>query len=217
MGRAAAVPNLVILALGAIPAGVLGTLVLLARRRRRRYGEPAGRFVTDELDDLAELQTHAQAVAVAAEEAAAAADEAHHRTGDAVQALDLAGWHYLQVRRQAQAAGHPLRLVERAALNAYQRGQLSATELNQVWRYTQATAGGAYREGGIRTEWDNRLNDARQRYEQAAIEVTDVYKQAQVTRTAARVLTEEARVAESHLNDAQRSTSTGLAALFLRE
>lgn len=61
------------------------------------------------------------------------------------------------------------------------------------------------------------MHAARQRYEQAAIEVTDVHKEAQVTTIAARVLAEEAHIAESHLTAAQRSTSTGLAALFLAE
>jgi hypothetical protein len=200
-----------LLTIGSIPAGLLGTLALFVRRRRRRADEPAGRSVTDELDDLEELEAHARAVAAAAEQAVAAADEVHHRAGHAVQVLDLAGWHYRQVRQQAQAAEHPLRLVERAALNAYRRGQLSAAELNRIWQHTQATV------GSVPVEWDSRVHAARQRYEQAAIEVTDVHREAQVTTIAARVLAEEAHVAESHLTAAQRSTSTGLAALFLAE
>jgi hypothetical protein len=155
-------------------------------------------------------------VAAAAEQAVAAAEEAHHRTGDAVQVLDLAGWHYRQVRQQAQAAEHPSRLVERAALNAYRRGQLSVAELDRIWQHTRTTAGSrAYQPGAA--EWDDRVCAARQRYEQAAVDVTDVHKQAQVTTIAARVLTEEAHVAQSHLSAARRSTSTGLAALFLAE
>ena len=98
--------DVLLLTIGSIPAGLLGTLALLARRRRRRSGEPAGRSVADELDDLEE---------------------------------------------------------------------------------------------------------------QAAIEVTDVHKEAQVTTIAARVLAEEAHVAESHLTAARRSASTGLAALFLTQ
>jgi hypothetical protein len=207
-----------LLTIGSIPAGLLGALVLLARRRRGRAGEPAGRSVTDELDDLAELEAHARAVAAAAEQAVAAADEAHHRAGHAVQVLDLAGWHYRQLRQRAQAAEHPLRLVERAALNAYRHGQLSAPELNRIWQHTQATAGGGSAGAdGVPVEWDSRMHAARQRYEQAAIEVTDVHKQAQVSTIAARVLAEEAHVAKSHLTAARRSTSTGLTALFLAE
>ena len=204
-----------LLTIGSIPAGLLGTLALLARRRRRRAGEPAGRSIADELDDLEELEAHARSVAAAAEQAVVAADEAHHRAGHAVQVLDLAGWDYRQVRQQAQAAEHPLRLVERAALNAYRRGQLSAAELNRIWQHMQATVG-TCRADGV-PGWDNRVHAARQRYEQAAIEVTDVHKEAQVTTIAARVLAEEAHVAESHLTAARRSTSTGLAALFLAE
>lgn len=204
-----------LLTIGSIPAGLLATLALLARRR---VGEPAGQSITDELEDLEELQAHARAVAAAAEQAVAAADEAHHRAGHAVQVLDLAGWHYRQVRQQAQAAQHPLRLVERAALNAYQRGQLSVAELNRIWQHTQATAGsGTCRTNGTVADWDSRVHAARQRYEQAAIEVTDVHKEAQITTIAARVLAEEAHVAESHLTAAQRSRSTGLATLFLTE
>lgn len=212
-------PMYLLLAAGSIPLGLLATLALLARRRRRQAAGPAGRSVTDELDDLEELRIHASRVAAAAEQAVAAADEVHHRAGRAVQVLDQAGSHYRRVRQQAQAAeGDPLRLVERAALNAYRRGQLSAAELNRIWQHTKATPGpgiGHADEGPA--EWDSRLDIARQRYEQAAIEVTDVHKEAQVTTTAARVLAEEAHVAESHLTAAQRSTSTGLAAFFLTE
>jgi hypothetical protein len=173
------VPMYLLLTIGSIPAGLLATLALLARRRRRRVGEPAGQSVTDELDNLEELQAHARAVAAAAEQAVAAADEAHHRAGHAVQVFDLAGWQYRQVRQQAQAAEHPLRLVERAALNAYQRGQLSTAELNRIWQHTQATAGsGTCRANGTPVQWDSRVHAARQRYEQAAIEVTDVHKKA---------------------------------------
>ncbi|RSM61635.1 hypothetical protein DMB66_24255 [Actinoplanes sp. ATCC 53533] len=208
----------VLLTIGSIPAGLLGTLALLARRRRRQAGEPAGRSVTDELDNLEELEVHARAVAVAAKQAVAAADEAHHRAGHAVRVLDLAGSHYRQLRQQAQVPEHPLRLVERAAVNAYRHGQLSAAELNRIWQHTQATAGsGTHGADSMPVEWDSRMHAARQRYEQAAIEVTDVHKQAQVTTIAARVLAEEARAAEAHLTAAQRSTSTGLAALFLAE
>ncbi len=211
-------PMYLLLAIGSIPACVLGTLALVTRRRHRRAGEPAGLTVTDELDDLEELAAHARAVAAAAEQAVAAADEAHHRAGDAVQVLDQAGWHYRQVRQQAQAAEHPVRLVEQAALHAYRRGQLSAAELNRIWQHTQTTAGsGTGHADGVPVGWDSRVHAARQRYEQAAIEVTDVHKHAQVTTIAARVLAEEAHVAESHLTAAQRSTSTGLAALFRAE
>jgi hypothetical protein len=178
-------------------------------RRFRQLNQAA------ELDNLEELQAHARAVAAAAEQAVAAVDEAHHRAGHAVQVLDVAGWRYRQIRQQAQAT-EPLRLVERAALNAYLRGQLSAAELNRIWQHTQATAGsGTYRANGTPVQWDRRVHAARQRYEQAAIEVTDVHKKAQVTTIAARVLAEEAHVAQSHLTAAQHSTSTGLAALFL--
>jgi hypothetical protein len=204
-----------LLTIGSISAGLLATLALLARRRG---GEPAERSVAAELDDLEELRAHARAVGAAAQQVVAAADEAYHRAGDAAHALDLAGWHYRQARQQAQAAEHPLRLVERAALNAYRRGQLSAAQLNRIWRHTQATAGsGPCRADGVPVEWDSRVHAARQRYEQAAIEVADVHKQAQVTTIAARVLAEEAHDAESQLAAAQRSTSTGLAALFLAE
>jgi hypothetical protein len=113
---------------------------------------------------------------------------------------------------------HPLRLVERAAVNAYRHGQLSAAELNRIWQHTQArTSSYTHGADGVPVEWDSRMHAARQRYEQAAIEVTDVHKQAQVTTIAARALAEEARAARSHLTAARRSTSTGLAALFLAE
>lgn len=213
-------PMYLLLAIGSIPAGLLGTLVLLNRRRGRGVAE---RSVTAELDDLAELEADARAVAAAAEQAVAAADEAYHRAGHAVQVLDQAGRHYRQVRQQARTAeyplraDHPLRLVERAALNAYRRGQLSAMELNRIWHHTQTTAGSEPGRADGGPEWDSRVHAARQRYEQAAIEVTDVHKEAQVTTIAARVLAEEAHVAESHLTAARRSTSTGLASLFLAE
>jgi hypothetical protein len=219
------VPTSLLLTMGSIPAGVLGVLALLALRRRRRAAELVGPIVADELDDLAELEADARAVAAAAEQAIAAADEARHRTGQAVQVLDLAGSHYRQVRQhaqavqqQTQAAENPLRLVERAALNAYRRGDLSATELNRIWEHTQATTGDRTDPAdGVPAEWDNRVRAARQRYEQAAVEVTDVHKEEQVTTFAARVLVEEAHVAESQLTAAQRSTSTGLAAFFRDE
>jgi hypothetical protein len=206
------VPMYLLLAMGSIPAGLLGSLALVARRRLGPADEPS---VAEVFDDLEELEAHARAVATAAEQAVAAAAEAHHRAGRAVRVLDLAGEQYRQARQQVQAAEQPLRLVERAALNAYRRGQLSVAELNRIWQHTQATAGGGSPGAdGAPAEWDSRLHAARQRYEQAAIEVTDVHKQAQVTTVAARVLAEEAHVAESHLSSAQRSANTGLAALF---
>ena len=206
------------LTFGSIPAGLLATLAVLARRRRGRAGEQTGPSVTDELDDLAELEAEARAVAAAAEQALAAADEAHHRAGRAVQVLDHAGRRYRRVRQQAQPPDHPLQLVERAALNAFRRGQLSAAQLNRIWQYTQATADGrTCRANHTPVERDSRVHAARQRYEQAAIEVTAVHKEVHVTTVAARVLAEETQLVETRLTAAQRSTRTGLTALFLTE
>jgi len=122
---------------------------------------------------------------------------------DALSAREAAEDRYRQAEREAQAAAEPRRLVQRAAVNAYRRGQLSVTELNRIWQHLDAGP----------PEPAPPVHQARSQYELAVAEAEHVRRETHVTTVVADVLAEEAEIAESHLSAALRTADPGLALL----
>jgi hypothetical protein len=213
------VSMLVLLIIGAIQATLLADLALLgivARRRHRdadlRSGHGLGVPITDEVDVVA---AHAQAAAEAAERALAEADHAHHQVVQVTAARDMAERRYRLALKQAEAAGEPHRLVQRAALNAYQSRQLSAAELNRIWQHAQVMVEPTPDQDAVAPAgWELRVREARQRYEEAEADAARVQEEAHLKSVAATTLAEEARAADTHLSAALRAAETGLVGLL---
>ena len=204
--------------LSSIQATLLLAVVLLgivARRQREladshaEHGGPV--FITDEVDVAA---ADAESAAAAARRALDEADRAHDRALWASTARDIAEQRHRQVLKNAEAAGQTRQLVQRAALAAYQRGQLSVDELNRVWRHADNTPESTRSPGAVPLGWELRVQEARQRYEQAAAAAARAEEEAQQAAVTAAGLADEARVAESLLSAAQRSANVGLVGLL---
>ena len=210
---------LVLLVAGAVQAALVMALVLLGVVARREYERADLRTdhdwgvpITDEVDVVA---AYAQAAAAAAERALEAADEAQHQAVHAAAAQDMAERRYRWALKQAEAAGEPHRLVQRAALNAYRSRQLSAAELNRIWQQAQVMVEPTPRPAAVAPlGWELRVREARRRYEQAAADAARVQEEARLKTVTAASLAEEARAAESQLSVALRSASTGLVGLL---
>lgn len=210
---------LVFLILGAIQVNLLLALVLLgvvARRQHRRadlrsdhgWGVP----ITDEVEVVA---AYAQAAAEAAERALEEADQAQHRAVHAAAARDMAERRYRLALKHAEAAGEPHRLVQRAALNAYQSRQLSAAELNRIWQHAQVMVAPTPRPEAVAPlGWELRVHEARRQYEQAVADVARVQEDVRLKTVTATTLAEDARAAQSQLSAALRSANTGLVGLL---
>jgi len=200
---------IVLLLLGLVLLGVV------ARRQHRRADGPAeqgwGVPITDEVEAVA---AYAEAAVAAAERAQEEADQAQYRALQATAARDIAERRHRLALRHAEAAGEPHRLVQRAALDAYQRRQLSVAELNRIWQHTQVMVDPAPRPAPVPFGWELRVREARQRYEQAQIDAARAQEEARRKAVTAAALAEDARVAESHLSVAIRSASTGLVGLL---
>lgn len=211
--------TLVLVILGAILVTSLVDLVLLGVIARRRFefanlrsdggwGVP----ITDEVDVVA---ADAQAVAAAAERALEEADQAQHQAVHAAAARDMAERRYRWALNQADAAGEPYRLVQRAALNAYRSRQLSVKELNRIWQHAQVMVEPAPSPASVPPlAWELRVREARRQYEQAEAEAARLQEEARLKSVTATVLAEEARAAESQLAVALRSANTGLVGLL---
>jgi hypothetical protein len=214
-----AVSTLVILTLGAIQVTLLADLVLLgiiARRRfeyaNRRSDGGWGVPITDEVDVVA---ADAQAAAAAAERALEEADQAQNQAVHAAAARDMAERRYRLALKQADAAGEPYRLVQRAALNAYRSRQLSVAELNRIWQHAQVMVEPAPSPASVPPlAWELRVREARRQYEQAEAEAARLQEQARRKTVTATMLAEEARAAESQLTAALHSANTGLVGLL---
>ncbi|SFE29759.1 hypothetical protein SAMN05421541_10144 [Actinoplanes philippinensis] len=201
-----------------IQATLLLAVVLLgiAARRQRdiadRQAEHGGPvFITDEVDvAAAEVESAAEAARRALDEA----DQAHDRALWAATTRDIAEQRHRQVLRHAEAAGRTPQLVQRAALNAYQRGQLSVDELNLIWRHANSTAESTPNPAVVPLGWESRVLESRRRYEQAAAAAAQAEEEAQQTAATAAALADDARAAESRLSAAQRSANTGLVGLL---
>ena len=200
---------LVLLLLGLVLLGVL------ARRQHQRADGPAehgwGVPITDEVEVVA---AYAEAAVAAAELAQEEADQAQYRALQAAAERDIAERRHRLALRHAEAAGEPHRLVQRAALDAYQRRQLSVAELNRIWQHTQVMVEPAPRPAPVPFGWELRVREARQRYEQARAAAARAQEEARRKAGTAAALAEDARTAESHLSVAVRSASTGLVGLL---
>ena len=215
----------VVLIAGAIQVNLLLALVLLAlvllgivvHRRYERTDVRADHGgavpITDEVDVAAAV---AETAAAAAERAQDEAEQAQHAAVWAAAARDIAEQRHRSVLKRAEAAGESDQLVQRAALDAYQRGQLSVAELNRIWQYAQvvAEAHATPRSAGLPLGWELRVREARRRYEHAEAEAMRAEDDARRKAATAEALATEARAAESLHSVAVRSASTGLVGLL---
>jgi hypothetical protein len=209
----------VLLIAGAILVTLMADLVLLgsiARRQSdradRRPDHARGVPITDEVEVVA---ADAQAAAAAAERALEEADQAQIQAVHATAARDMAERRHQLALRQAEAAGEPHRLVQRAALNAYRSRHLSVAELNRIWQHAQVMVEPAPAPASVAPlGWDLRVRETRRQYEQAAAEAARCQEQARLKAQTATALAEEARAAQSHLAVAVHAANTGLVGLL---
>jgi hypothetical protein len=158
--------------------------------------EPAPTAVVDELVAGVEV------VRAAAEQAVVTADEARHRAESAEQASTEAEQRYLaaQWEVRSEPGNH---LVQRAALDAYRRGELSVTQLNTIWEHAGSD--------GL----DPRNVDAaRAEYDRTLAETAQVRQEAHVAEVAAEVLAEETRIRVEQVVAASEKTRPRLGGLF---
>lgn len=209
---------LVVLIAGGIQLTLVLDLVLLgivAHRHRGRADvrpEHGGAVpITDEVDVVV---AYAETAAAAAQRALEEADQAHHRVVQAAAVRDMAEQRHRQALKHAEAAGETHQLVQRAALGAYQRGQLSVSELNRIWQHAQVLAEPPASPAAMPLGWELREREARQNYEQAAADMAKAEEDARHKAATAAALAEDAQAAESHRSAAMRSANTGLVGLL---
>ncbi|MEU4619783.1 hypothetical protein AB0G04_07375 [Actinoplanes sp. NPDC023801] len=161
---------------------ILTCVAAVAAWQRPRPGPAVPGEVQELLDDV-------ESVRAAAERAAAEADEARRRAERAAGARDKAEDRFLEAQWEARVAtvDETHLLVQRAALAAYRRGELSVEQLNGIWHHAGPPAALLDRD---------QVRDARLAYEEAVAETVQVRQQAHVASVAAEVLVEEARNAE---------------------
>ncbi|MFI1988858.1 hypothetical protein [Actinoplanes sp. NPDC020271] len=154
---------------------------------RRSPGPPA----PEPAPEVVELESGAGEVWAAAQRAVRAADEARERATEANGVRDEAEEHYQQARWDAWTGpkDETRTLVERAALEAYRRGDLSVDQLNRIWRQTRPDESEVER-------MDQDIAEAKRRYEESLLGAVAERKNAHVAEVAAEVLAEEARIAE---------------------
>lgn len=213
-----AVSLLVVLIVGAIQLTLVLDLVVLGIVAHRRHqhadvrpeqGWPVP--ITDEVDVV---MAYAATATAAAQHAQEEADQAHHRAVQAAAARDIAEQRHRLTLKHAEEAGEGHQLVQRAALDAYRRGQLSAAELNRIWQHAQATAEPTAGRAAVPLGWELRVHEAQQRYEQAEIDMARAEEEARRKAATAATLAEDAQVAESLLSTAMHSANTGLVGLL---
>jgi hypothetical protein len=216
--RETEVSMLVLLIAGAIQVSLLVALVLLGILARRQR-EPAdvrtdhgwGVPITDEVEAVA---AYTETATTAAERALEEADQAQHQALQAAAVRDMAEQRHRLACRHAEAAGEAHQLVQRAALDAYQRRQLSVTELNRIWQHAQVMVEPTPRPDAVPLGWELRVREARRRYEQAATEAARAHENARLKAATAATLAEDAQAAKSLLSAATRSANTGLVGLL---
>ncbi|MEV0902427.1 hypothetical protein [Actinoplanes sp. NPDC049802] len=167
-------------------------------------------FITDEVDVAA---ADVELATAAAQRALDEADQARPALWASTK-RDIAELRHRQVLRQAEEAGQTNQLVQRAALSAYQRGQLSVGELNMIWRHAHTTAESTQNPAAVPLGWELRVLASRRRYEQAAAAAAQAEKEAQQTAATAAAPADDMRAAELHLSAAQRSANIGLVGLL---
>ncbi|GIF03347.1 hypothetical protein [Actinoplanes siamensis] len=164
----------------------LGGMAVFAGRRSPAAPEP------EVAPEVVELESGAGEVWAAAQRAAQAADAARERATEAADERDQAEQHYQQAKWDAWTGpkDEGRTLVERAALEAYRRGDISVDQLNRIWAHT--------RPGEAEIEQlDQEIAEAKLRYAEALAGVVEERRAAHVAEVAAEVLAEEARIAES--------------------
>jgi hypothetical protein len=161
--------------------------------------------------EVVELETGAEEVWAAAQRAVAAADEARERATEAADERDNAEQQYQQAKWDAWTGPNDesRKLVERAALEAYRRGDLSVEQLNRIWEHTRPDEIALDRV-------DQEVAEAKRRYEDALEEVVEERRAAHVAEVAAEVLAEEAKLAEDEALAAriEAEASAGLSGLL---
>ncbi|MEU4423526.1 hypothetical protein AB0F81_23100 [Actinoplanes sp. NPDC024001] len=199
----------VLVVVAVVVAALSGSAVLASRFARERPGrraepEPAPQPRPVE---VAELAAEAEAVRAAAERAVSAADEARQRAEQVAGLRDQAERRYLDARWEARTAatGESQRLVQRAALDAYRRGELSVAQLNGIW---QQTGTGADQPDAPE------VRAALREFQQAMAESAEVRQEAHVAEVAAEALVEEVRMAEQDVLVAEQETRPGLDGLL---
>jgi hypothetical protein len=209
---------LVLLIVGAIQANLLLALVLLGIVAHRQHECADIRTdhgwavpITDEVDVVA---AYAETATAAAEHALEEADQAQYAAVQAAAARDMAEQRHRLARKRAEAAGEAHQLLQRAALDAYQRRQLSVAELNRIWQHAQVMAEPTPRPAAVPLGWELQLREAWRRYEQAEVEAARAEEDAHRKAVTAATLATEAQAAESLLSVARRSASTGLVGLL---
>ncbi|MBW6439677.1 hypothetical protein KZ829_38710 [Actinoplanes hulinensis] len=164
------------------------------------------RRVTAEAD---EMVADVEAVRAAAGRAVRAADEARHRAESAAGERDRAEDRYLEARWESRVAtaDETQMLVQRAALAAYRRGELTVEQLNGIWQHAGPPADQVD---------DDRVRVARRAYLDAVSETVQVREAAHVASVAAEVLVEEAHNVERDAIEArvQHEATSGLNGLF---
>ncbi len=176
-------------------AALLGGWVI-ARSSREEPRPP-------EPDDVDELLADAEAVRTAAERAAEAADEARHRAESAARASAEAEQRYLAAQWVTRDDQTKNRLVQRAALDAYRRGDLDVTQLNTIWEHA----------GAVEMD-EQEVYAARAEYDRTLAETAQVRQEAHVAEVAAEVLAEETRIVEQDVLDAHADARSGLDGLL---
>ncbi|MBU2668277.1 hypothetical protein KOI35_32670 [Actinoplanes bogorensis] len=192
----------VLLSIFLLGGALLAPLGMLARRQHDRAGETAP-VLAEPIEDLA---AEAEAVGTAAQRAQQEADEVRHRADVAEWTRDQAEYRYREAQYGPRPDGQePSRLVERAALDAYGRGELSASQLDAIWQQVP---------GADIDVRDDAVRNARQLYERAVADAANARQQAYVAGVAAEVLAEEQRAAAGELSAARQSAGAGLPSLF---
>ncbi|MBO3741556.1 hypothetical protein [Actinoplanes flavus] len=164
------------------------------------------RRVTAEVD---EMVADVEAVRAAAGRAVRAADEARHRAEHAAGERDRAEDRYLEARWESRVAtaDETQMLVQRAALAAYRRGELTVEQLNGIWHHAGPPADQVD---------DDRVRVARRAYLDAVSETVQVRAAAHVAAVAAEVLVEESHNVERDAIEArvQHEATSGINGLF---
>lgn len=209
---------LVMLIAGAIPIVLVLTVVMLGIAARRQHellnlSTETGWAVpiTDEVDVVA---AYAETASAAAQRALEEADRAQHAAIQAAAVRDMAEQRHRLARKHAEAAGESHHLLQRAALDAYQRRQLSVAELNRIWQHAQPVTEPKPRTGAMPLGWELRVREAERRYEEAQAEAARAEEDARDKAATAEALAEEAQAAESLFKVEARSASTGLVGLL---
>ncbi|MEV0899874.1 hypothetical protein [Actinoplanes sp. NPDC049802] len=185
-------------AAGIVVVILVGVAAVAAWQRPRRVPAEADELVAD-----------VEAVRVAAVRAARAADEARRRAEEAAGARDRAEDRYLEARWESRVAtaDETQMLVQRAALAAYRRGELTVEQLNGIWQHAGPPADQVD---------DDRVRVARNAYLAAVSETAQVREAAHVAAVAAEVLVEEAHNVERYAVEARvrHEATAGLNGLF---